>query len=62
MDNLKEIGTTQALINKLQTTVDGGARITLDLSASESEVIKNLMVNKLSGKDLCYVVFLEAEH
>jgi hypothetical protein len=47
-----EIGTLTAVINKLQTTADGGARLTLDLSGDECQVIEKLIKHKLSTDGL----------
>ena len=47
-----EIGSCNAVIHKIQTTLDGGARITLDIGAEATIVITKLLQNKLSGQEL----------
>ena len=37
-----EIGACEAIINKIQTTVDGGVRITLDINPDAEEIVKQL--------------------
>lgn len=39
----QSLGAALALINKIQTTIDGGFRLTLDLPDSEVGLIKTLM-------------------
>lgn len=53
------IGSSLAIIQKIQTTIDGGARITLDLGQNDSELISKLMKLKLSGDELVFVAFVE---
>ena len=49
-----EIGACLAVINKLQTTIDGGVRLTLDLNPSESEIIKKLFDLKINNEsEIC---------
>lgn len=55
--DIKELGATQATINKIQTTVDYGVRLTLDLDANDSELIKKLFDLKMRGEELLYVGF-----
>ena len=59
---MKEIGSCQAIIYKVQTTVDGGARLTLDLPASEIGTITGLLKRKMVGEELVFVAFVEAEN
>jgi len=58
---MKELGNSEAILYKIQTLIDGGARITLDLDASSSELIKNLISNKMQGKEMVYVAFVEQD-
>lgn len=59
MEEFKEIGSSQVVINKLQTTIDGGARITLDLDSQQSKLISSLLQKKLEGKEMIFCVFME---
>lgn len=60
MNNLIEIGACDALINKIQTTVDGGARITLDINPDNLDLIKKLFDIKFSQNGYVYVGFTYA--
>jgi len=60
MNELNELGATEALINKIQTTVDGGARITLDINPDSIDLIKKLIDIKFSQNGLVYVGFAYA--
>jgi len=57
----KSLGACNALIYKIQTTVDGGARITLDLNPEDSELLSNLLNKKMRGEPMVYVAFVESE-
>jgi hypothetical protein len=54
---MTEIGSCTAIINKVQTTIDGGARITLDLNSHDKEIIKKLIDIKLDNNQIIYVGF-----
>lgn len=54
---LECIGATNALITKITTTVDGGARLTLDLTSIDADIIKQLMDVKLKGTGVIAVTF-----
>lgn len=57
----KALGAARTIINKIQTTIDGGYRLTLDLPDSEIELIKTLMAFKADPykqKEL-FVAFVE---
>lgn len=54
---LEAIGVTSVLINKITTTIDGGARLTLDLTAIDADIIKQLMDIKLKGTGVIVVAF-----
>jgi hypothetical protein len=56
-----EIGSCEAIINKIQTTIDGGARITLDLNSQDKEVIKKLLDIKLMDNQTIFVGFASGE-
>lgn len=53
------LGKAQAVIEKIQTTKDGGARITLDMTSIDSDLIKTLLELKLKGTGLITVVFFD---
>lgn len=55
---MNQIGTCEAVIDGIRTTVDGGVRITLDLSSNDNELIKSLMDIKLNDLGHVYVAFL----
>lgn len=57
----KNTAVVEAIINKIQTTADGGARLTLDLGYESSEIIAQLLQNKLSGTDLIYIAFINSK-
>lgn len=61
MDEPKEIGSSVALIYKVQTTIDGGARITLDLPSVASDLAKQLLEMKLLGREMVAVGFVYNE-
>ena len=55
------LGAAEALINKIQTTIDGGFRLTLDLTTQESELIKTLIDLKANPHEeqTLYVAFIK---
>lgn len=46
-----------AIIYKIQTLVDGGARITLDVGGHDLDLITRLLQSKISGNDYFKVTF-----
>jgi hypothetical protein len=45
----KQLGHSTAIINKVQNTLDGGLRVTLDMTAQDIDLVKTLLdlaVNK----------------
>lgn len=50
-----------ATIYGLRTTIDGGMRITLDLGAESIQIIQQLLNNKMRGRDLIKVCFVDPE-
>jgi hypothetical protein len=54
---IEEIGACEAIINKVQTTIDGGARITLDIDPSAHQVIEELFRLKMQNNSLIKVGF-----
>ena len=58
---MDEIGACLATINKIQTTIDGGIRLTLDLNPTESEIIKKLFDLKISNTSEICVGFSKIE-
>lgn len=57
----QEIGASLCVIDKVQTTRDGGARITLDIPSVSSSLIGDLMHMKLTTEGLVMVAFVKAE-
>lgn len=57
-EGLKDIGTCLALVTKVQNTVDGGFRITLDISSDNVELAAKLL-KAASNNDQMYVSFVE---
>lgn len=57
----KEIGTCHAELTKLQTTIDGGARITLDIGSHDFHVIKNLL-DKYSTDGTIVCAFVDGDN
>jgi hypothetical protein len=56
---VSEIKPSELLINKIQTTADGGVRVTFDFNPDDSHIIKRLMEKKLVGDDMIKCVFIE---
>jgi hypothetical protein len=59
--NSKEVGSCVAIINKIQTTQDGGARLTLDICSEDAEIISKLMKLKLENKELITLGIISGE-
>ena len=51
----QELGSTQAIIYKIQTLTDGGIRLTLDLDDSSKELTKKLLDRKMMNKPLIQI-------
>ena len=60
MDNVV-IAAVYVQVNKIQTTIDGGARITLDVDSSSPEAIQAIMAEKLSGNGVLFATFVKAD-
>lgn len=58
---MNEIGCIIATINKIQTTIDGGARLTLDVGQDSSDVIQKLIKIKMSKESVLQVGLIEME-
>lgn len=58
---MNQIGSCEALISKITTTIDGGIRLTIDLSSDQSDLVNKLMYLKLKTDGLCIVAFLTDE-
>ncbi len=58
---MNQLGSCEALISKITTTIDGGIRLTIDLSSDQSELVNKLMDLKLKTDGLCIVAFLTDE-
>jgi hypothetical protein len=56
-----DLGGSLVIINKIQTTLDGGARVTLDLPSVSSELIGALLHRKLMGNEQVFAQFVEVE-
>jgi hypothetical protein len=56
---LDEIGVIDAIIQKVQTTADGGMRITLDSGMDSVEIFKKLIHNKMYNNGQVKVVFIQ---
>lgn len=52
---MEEIGSAAAIIQKIQTTVDGGYRLTLDLGADSTALMQSLLMLKGSGSEMIYI-------
>jgi len=59
MEDTGSLGAAKAVINKVQTTVDGGARITLDVGTDSQETIKNILDAYLNDNRLVYCSFFK---
>ena len=57
-NGLIELGAASAILYKIQTLVDGGARITLDLGSHNVELISKLIEYKMRGDDYFQVGFV----
>lgn len=53
------IGSCFAITNKVQTTVDGGIRLTFDVDQSNVELVSNLLTNKNLKGGQVYIVITE---
>lgn len=58
-DQPTTIGVGQGLINKVQTTADGGLRVTLDFPETDIDMVKRLMEKKASGHQMVLVCIME---
>lgn len=53
------LGAAKAIIYKVQTTVDGGARLTLDVGSDSQECIRNLFDSYMNNERLIYCSFFQ---
>jgi hypothetical protein len=53
-----EVGSCRALISKIQTTIDGGLRLTLDLNPDDEKLVSSLMALYARGNRLLQVGIL----
>lgn len=53
------LGVGDALIYKIQTTVDGGMRITIDLPETDIDLVQSLMRKKAQGSPRVLLCFME---
>jgi len=56
------IGAAEAQIYKIQTLIDGGARVTLDLGYNDETLLTKLIQKKMRGDDLVCVAFVEVSN
>lgn len=56
---MTELGTCLALLYKIQTLVDGGIRVTIDLGAQDSLVAQSLIKQYSENKKAVFVTFVE---
>lgn len=59
MADLKQLGQCDAQIQKVQTTADGGVRLTLDLGYDARELSAILMQKKLILEDFLHIVVFQ---
>lgn len=50
-----EIGSSRALIQKIQTTIDGGFRLTLDILPQDQEILSKLLKRYALGERIVEV-------
>ena len=62
MEESKAIGASVATIYKIQTTIDGGARLTLDLPVDSVGLMSSLLKRKLENDELVMVAFVEVDN
>lgn len=60
LEVVSDIKPSELLINKVSTTMDGGARITFDFSSQDLHIIKRLLDKKMTGDELVRCIFLDA--
>ena len=58
---MEAIGQADAIIYKVQTLLDGGVRVTLDLDNSSTQIAMKLMEMKGLGEELVSVGFARIE-
>ena len=56
-----EIGSCEALVYKVSSLVDGGCRVTLDLSSNDIKLIQELLKISMSGENIVHVGFVKGE-
>lgn len=59
---MEELGALIAHINKVQTLSDGGARLTLDLSANDFELVSKLISHKIKSHGLIFIGISKSEN
>lgn len=62
LEVVSDIKPSELLINKVSTTMDGGARITFDFSSQDLHIIKRLLDKKMTGDELVKCVFIDIPH
>lgn len=55
------IGESRAIINKITTTADGGATVSVSFGADSSKLIQDLLAIKMTTNEIIRVVFIKEE-
>ena len=58
---MEEIGSVNAIIHKIQSTADGGIRLTLDIGAESGEIGAKLLKLKAQGREYISVGMVQNE-
>lgn len=58
---MKELGSSEAIINKVSTMQDGGLRITIDLPSTASDLASRLLELKVRSGGVVTVAFVSVE-
>lgn len=59
--DFKTLGSSQALINKVTNTIDGGLRITIDIPSTDIDLAKALLSLAVDSKEV-FVNFMVKNH
>lgn len=58
---MSELGKCEAQVVKVQTTADGGARITLDVGRDGAPLAARLLANKIDNNDHVQIIVQELD-
>ena len=61
MSDKKEAKVTATEIKKVTTTIDGGARVTIDLGYQDMDLIKMLLEKSMMPNNVLYVAFVNKD-